>query len=171
MPTTPRPAQHLPRRGFVEGAGVRVQQVRRRRDGRAGRHRLQPLQAAAAAQREAAARLPHRPVEQRVVAAGQDRRRVEAHSSLPRIRLGGQPAFELCAREQPLAAKLRRGQATGTGQVVEGALRQAEQGRRLPQGENIRHAAANSGGSCQGVKLTHRLTTTAATPTPRAGPE
>jgi len=88
----------------------------------------QPIQAAAAAQGQAAAGLPCRPIEQRVMAAGEDWRWVQPLRRAG-IGLGGEPAFKLLAREKPFAAKLRRGKLLRAGELIERAFGKAEEAR------------------------------------------
>jgi hypothetical protein len=79
------------------------------------------------------------------VAAGQDGRRIEP---LPRFRplgLRTEPALEPGAREEPLPAELRRRHTPRAGEVIEGALGQAQEGGGFAKGQDIRHMAAENG--------------------------
>jgi hypothetical protein len=67
----------------------------------------------------------HGPIEQRVVTAGQDRRGIEPRLGFLPVSLGGQPAFQLAPRKQPLAAKLGGRHAVRACQFVKRALGQA----------------------------------------------
>ena len=126
-PTTPRPASAARTAGSLKAPRIGVDQVDGGDRGLAAGQRLKPIQAAAAAQRQAAAGLPDGPVEQRVMAAGQDRGRGDAALDARRVGLAGQPALQQGAGEEPFAAELRRRHPALPRQVVEGAFGEASQ--------------------------------------------
>jgi hypothetical protein len=145
------PGQKLPRRRFIETTAIGVEHMARGDQSLPGGKRHQPIQAATAAQGQPAAGLPCRPIQQRVMAAGPDRRRVEPLRGAG-IGLGGEPAFQLPARKKPFAAKLRRRELLRPRKLIERAFRQAEEARRFLQGQHIRHLLAKFGKNRQSVK-------------------
>ena len=74
------------------------------------------------------------------------------------IGLGGEPAFKLPAREQPFAAKLRRGELLRAGELIERAFRKAEEARRFLERQDIRHLMAKFGKNRPAVKRNRELT-------------
>lgn len=147
------PAQKLPRRRLIETTAIGVQQMACRDQSLTSGQRNQPIQATPTTQGKPAAGLPHGPIKQRVMAAGQDGRRVKALRGAG-IGLCGEPAFQLLSREKPFTAKLRRRQLLGARKLIKRAFGKAEEARGFLEGQHIRHQLAKFGKNRQSVKPT-----------------
>jgi len=151
------PGQKLPRCGLIETITVRVEQMARGDQGLMGGEGDQPIQTTSTTQGEPAARLPRRPIEQRVMAAGQDGWRVEALRGAG-IGLGGEPTFQLPTREKPFPAKLRCRELLRARKLIERPFGKTEEARGLLKGQHIRHLLAKFGKNWQAVKPCAQLT-------------
>src|SRR6185436_4466276 len=111
----------LPDQRHVVFAGRTIEPVHRREHRFAVDQARKAGTAAACQYGESAARLAHRPFEQRVMAAGDDRRRAGGLSRRS-IRFRSEPGIDLCARKQQLARRTDMRQCIRAHQIVDPPL-------------------------------------------------